>query len=229
MFSLACGDAPAPSPVEAPDPQRHDVARVEPAPRPEEVERTAIAPPEGWSDLETAVPGIRLDIRYAGPNNFTGAPLPGYEAPRAWMRDEAASALARVQAELADEGLGLLVFDAYRPVRASVAMVRWARATQREDLLRDGYIAARSKHNQGVAIDLTLADLATGEPLPMGTAFDTFDESAWFDRATGGAMTNRRRLRSAMQAQGFAPYGKEWWHFTFITADPTPPMDEPYR
>src|SRR5688572_8431139 len=97
---------------------------------------------------------IRVDARYAGPDNFTGAPLPGYEAPRALLRREAAAALARVQARLQTGGLGLLVFDGYRPVRATLAMVKWAEQSRRRHLLDDGYIARRSRHNQGVAIDL---------------------------------------------------------------------------
>lgn len=228
---LGCGDAaPSAVAVDAPSPAKHDAPRVDASP-PVAVEATkpVVAPPEGWSDLEAVVPGIRLDIRYATANNFTGAPLPGYAGPRAWMRDFAAAALARVQADLAADGLGLLVFDAYRPVRATTAMVRWARATRREDLLRDGYIAGKSKHNQGVAIDLTLVDLATGEPLAMGTEFDTFDESAAYKRGSPDVMRNRTRLRRAMQAHGFAPYDKEWWHFTFITAEPTPPLDRAYE
>jgi D-alanyl-D-alanine dipeptidase len=199
------------------------------APRKEPVPEVEVEPPEGFTDLERAVPGIALDIRYATANNFTGAALPGYGRPRAWLRDAAAEALARVQADLAADGLGLLVFDAYRPRRATAAMVQWARATDREDLLRDGYIAARSKHNQGIAIDLTLADRATGAPLPMGTEFDTFSEAAHLEHASGEALHNRHRLRRAMQAHRFAPYGKEWWHFTFITADPTPAIDVPIR
>jgi D-alanyl-D-alanine dipeptidase len=201
-----------------------DVPRVEPAP-PEVVPPP---PPPGFTDLALAVPGIVLDIRYATPNNFTGAPLPGYARPRAWMRDAAAAALARVQADLAADGLGLRVFDAYRPSRATAAMVRWARSTRRDDLLRDGYIAARSKHNQGVAIDLTLCDLATGEPLPMGTEFDVFDPSAHVENAKGDALRNRHRLRRAMQAHGFASYAKEWWHFVFVTDDETPAIDIEY-
>ena len=201
-----------------------DVARVEP-PAPLDIESP---PPAGFTDLAIAVPGIVLDIRYATANNFTGAPLPGYARAGAWMRDAAAAALARAQADLATDGLGLRVFDAYRPSRATAAMVKWARATRRGDLLRDGYIAARSKHNEGVAIDLTLCELATGEPLPMGTEFDVFDERAHLVNAKGEALRNRHRLRRAMQAHGFAPYAKEWWHFVFVTDEDTPAIDVEY-
>ena len=98
---------------------------------------------------------IRVEARYAGPDNFTGAPLPGYDANRALLRREAAAALARVQRRLAAEGLGLKVWDGYRPVRATQAMVAWTERTGQTWLLDSGYIARRSRHNQGVAVDLT--------------------------------------------------------------------------
>src|SRR5665647_1254490 len=102
---------------------------------------------------------IVVEMRYATKNNFTGAVLPGYEANRAYLRDEAAAALALVNADLHMQGLGLKIFDAYRPVRASEAMVTWTQTAHRPDLLRDGYIAARSRHNLGVAVDLTIIDV----------------------------------------------------------------------
>jgi D-alanyl-D-alanine dipeptidase len=117
-------------------------------------------PPPGFVDLKDAVPGIRLDIRYATANNFTGAVLPGYAVAGAWLRTDAAKSLALVQADLAREGLGLLVHDAYRPARASEAMVTWARQSRRGDLLEDGYVARRSNHNRGTTVDLTLVDHA---------------------------------------------------------------------
>ncbi len=77
-------------------------------------------------DVRSVDSTIQVDLRYATANNFTGAPLPGYEAPRALLRREAAAALGRVQARLRADGLGLRIFDAYRPVRATIAMVDWA-------------------------------------------------------------------------------------------------------
>ncbi len=101
-------------------------------------------------DVRSVDSTIRVDARYAGTNNFTGARLPGYDAPRALARREVVAALGRVQTRLRTGGLGLLIFDGYRPVRATLAMVDWAERTGRADLL-DGYIARRSRHNQGVA------------------------------------------------------------------------------
>ena len=158
---------------------------------------------------------IRVDLRYRTGDNFTGAPLPGYQANRALLRREPAYALARAQRRLRRQGLGLKLFDAYRPVRATEAMVRWTERTGRSDLVRDGYIAGRSRHNLGVAVDLTLVDLTTGRELAMGTPFDTFSAVAHTTNAAGEVRANRLRLRSVMESEGFSPYDQEWWHFSY--------------
>lgn len=172
------------------------------------------------ADIHEIDPTIVVEMRYATPNNFTGAPLPGYLANRAFLRREAAAALARVQRGLRREGLGLKVFDAYRPVRATLAMVDWTERVHRPDLLADGYIASRSRHNLGLAIDLTLIDLASGRELEMGTPFDTFSSAAHTANASGEPAANRQRLKRAMEAEGFANYDQEWWHFSYTVPDP---------
>ena len=171
-------------------------------------------------DVKALDSSIVVDLRYATANNFTGAPLPGYLANRAFLRREAAAALARVQRELRPQRLGLKVFDAYRPVRATLAMVDWTQRVNRPDLLRDGYIASRSRHNLGLAIDLTLIDLATGKELEMGTPFDTFSAAAHTANAAGEAAVNRQRLKTAMEKEGFVNYDQEWWHFSFDVPNP---------
>ncbi len=171
-------------------------------------------------DVQRLAPDIRIEMRYATANNFTGAPLPGYEANRALLRREAAAALERVQQRLRARGLGLLVYDAYRPVRATEAMVEWTERVGRQDLIRDGYIASRSRHNLGVAIDLTLIDLATGQPLEMGTAYDEFSAVAHTANATGRVAEHRRWLVEAMESEGFTNYDQEWWHFSFEVSNP---------
>jgi len=171
-------------------------------------------PPEGFSDLKEAVPGIMFDIRYHGTDNFTGAPLPGYGAPGAWMLTEAAEALNRAQQELSEEGLSLLVYDAYRPHRATLSMVAWAHRTERADLIGP-YIADRSSHGLGYAVDLTLARSSDGEPLDMGAPFDTFDSSSHTENASGTVLENRLYLKSVMERQGFANYSAEWWHYSY--------------
>ena len=164
-------------------------------------------------DIRSLDPSIRVDLRYMTPNNFTGQPLPGYTAPRALLRPEAAAALARVHQRLRAEGLGLKVWDAYRPVRATLAMVDWAERTGNEWVVEQGYVAKQSGHNLGGTVDLTLVRLDTGAELDMGTPYDEFSERAHTANASGTVAENRQRLVSAMAAEGFANYDKEWWHF----------------
>jgi D-alanyl-D-alanine dipeptidase len=179
-------------------------------------------------NVQSLDPTIVVDLRYATANNFTGAPLPGYQANRAYLRREAGAALARVQSDLRSRGLALKIFDAYRPVRATLAMVDWTERAHRSDLLKDGYIASRSRHNLGLAIDLTLIDLVAGQELEMGTAFDTFSAAAHTANASGLAAVNRQKLKAAMEAEGFLNYDQEWWHYTLNV--PTPlRFDRPIR
>jgi D-alanyl-D-alanine dipeptidase len=166
-------------------------------------------------DIRSVDSTIEVQARYATANNFTGAPLPGYEANRAFLRREAAEALGRVQRRLRTGGLGLRVFDAYRPVRATAAMMDWAERTGRRALLDSGYIARRSRHNLGVAVDLTLVDAGSRTELPMGTAFDQFTEAAHTANATGRERAYRDILLRVMESEGFKNYEMEWWHFSY--------------
>jgi D-alanyl-D-alanine dipeptidase len=173
-------------------------------------------------DVRSVDSSIAVNLRYLTSDNFTGAPLPGYEANRAYLRREAAAALGRVQQQLRSEGLGLLVWDGYRPVSGTEGMVAWAERTGNMKLFKQGYIARRSRHNMGVAVDLTLVSLASGKPLEMGTPYDTFSETAHTANATGTAARNRQRLVAAMEAQGFSNYDQEWWHFSIEVPAPQP-------
>jgi zinc D-Ala-D-Ala dipeptidase len=180
------------------------------------------------ADLSQLVPGARFELRYATANNFTSAVLPGYGAARPLLRREAAVALAQVERELERSGYGLKVWDGYRPVRATLGMVAWCERNQRTDLLDQGYIARRSRHNQGVAIDLTVVGLKNGRELDMGTTFDNFTDRAHTANATGVAAANRAILGDAMRRAGFVNYVDEWWHFSFEVPDPMPfdlPLD----
>ena len=164
----------------------------------------------GLVDVQRDAPGIRLDIRYATTRNLTGAPLPGYCKPWALLLEPAARDLARVQRRLRRRGLGLEVFDAYRPARATRALVRWAERSGRGDLVGT-YIARRSRHNVGGAVDLTL--VRGTKQLPMGSAYDDLSPRAHTHAARGRALRNRLTLRRALRRFGFAPYDREWWHF----------------
>lgn len=189
----------------------------------------ADAPPRGWVDLRAAIPTLCLDIRYATSGNFTGAPLPGYEIPGAWLLADAAAALAKAEAKLREGGLGLLVYDAYRPRRASAAMVAWAaRVGRHAELVDGGYIAIDSAHARGRTVDVGLCDPATGEPLDLGTDFDAFVPAARHGGVQGPPAVLRSRLLAAMRAAGFRPYAREWWHYALVTDHPAPAHDVPY-
>jgi len=203
-----------------------------PASPPVNTEETAVAPDAVadtlLADVRQIDSSIVVDLRYSTFNNFTGAPLPGYVANRAYLRREAAASLARVQRDLRDQGLGIKIFDAYRPVRATLAMVEWTKRVNRPDLLSDGYIASRSRHNLGLAVDLTLIDLATRRELEMGTPFDTFSSAAHTANASGDVAANRQKLKAAMEREGFLNYDQEWWHFSFNAPNPLR-FDRPIR
>src|SRR5688500_739209 len=188
--------------------------RAQPVPEPINTAASEVAPARVADsllvDIRSLSPGIVTDLRYATADNVTGARLPGYLANRAYLRREAAAALARVQSALRERGLGLKVFDAYRPARATDAMVEWTRRANRGDLLRDGYIASRSRPHLGVAIDLTIIELGTGREVDMGTPFDTFSAAAHTANATGVIATNRQTLKEAMEREGFTNYDQEW-------------------
>ena len=171
-------------------------------------------------DLQRVDTSLVIEMRYATANNFTGAPLPGYEANKAYLRAEAAAALAVVSEDLRAQGYAIKILDAYRPVRASEAMVAWAERTNRTDLLRDGYIAARSRHNLGVAVDLTLISIATRGEVTMGTPYDHFSPAAHTANARGHLAQNRQILKRTMERQGFVNYEKEWWHFSYDVESP---------
>lgn len=210
----------------------------------------AVAP--DFVDVQEIESSIRVDLRYAGSDNFVGARVEGYETPVCLLSRPAAAALAEVQRSLADEGLGLLVYDCYRPQRAVDHFVRWAADTSdlrtkaehypdvpKSRLFDEGYIAERSGHSRGSTVDLTLVrepapDEAdeTATPLEMGTPYDFFDPLSHTESPDVGdqPLANRLRLREAMEAGGFRNYEAEWWHYT-LRDEPHPDayFDEPVR
>jgi D-alanyl-D-alanine dipeptidase len=166
----------------------------------------------GLVDVHRFAPAIGVELVYGTPRNLTGRRLPGYCRDWGLLLRPAARDLARVQRFLRRSGLGLLVLDAYRPARASRALVRWAESTGRSDLVGT-YIARRSRHNTGSAVDLTLVRLRDGRRLKMGSGYDDLGPKAHTLNASGRARRNRLTLQRAMERFGFASYWREWWHF----------------
>lgn len=176
--------------------------------------------PHRFVSVTTISPPVLQEIRYASTYNFTGTQL--YPFPAAWIHEDAAAALRKVQEDLAAEGLGLKLFDAYRPV--SVQQKMW-------DLIRDDrYVSDpavnKGRHTRGVAVDVTLVD-RTGAELPMPTGFDDFTERAhrmspdW----TPEQRSNSLRLEAVMKKHGFVPYPFEWWHYDLRDWKNYPPFD----
>lgn len=167
--------------------------------------------PADLVDLQDLGVGLRFDLRYATNDNFVGAAV--YPATaRAQLQRPAAEALARVQRRLAARGLGLVVFDAYRPW--SVTKVFWeATPPHLREFVADP--AEGSRHNRGCAVDLGLVDLATGAMVPMPSEFDEFTPRAYPDYpgGTSAQRYHRDMLLREMAAEGFTVNAGEWWHF----------------
>ena len=187
----------------------------------------------GFVWLDEAVPGILWDAKYATSDNFTGAPVDGYAQNRLAGTVELAAALARAAALAEGEGLRLVLWDAYRPQRAVDRFLAWCAAPEdgrtkqkhypniaKGDIVPLGYVAARSGHSRGSAVDLTLARM-DGGLLDMGGGFDLMDEISHHGANVGAeAARNRLLLRGIMEESGFEAYENEWWHYTL--------RDEPY-
>jgi len=194
--------------------------------------------PIGFVYLENVIPGITIELRYFSSNNFIRNTIDGYEGPRCIITGKAAAALMNVQIELNENGLGLKIFDAYRPQQAVDHFVRWAKdlsdtlnknqyypEVPKSELFERGYISARSGHTRGSTLDLTIIYVAgenTGKELDMGTPWDFFSTKSWpsSELVTAQQKSNRDLLRDVMTKHGFKPLKEEWWHFTL--------QDEPY-
>ena len=203
------------------------------------------------------IPTVEVDLQYATAVNLTGELIAGYHpAARnvALLTRQAALALCNVQKHLISRGLGLRIYDAYRPQRASKHFASWAKdATplsdyeiaqkvlhypniRKQDLFPQGYITVDSTHNYGNAVDLTLVDLHRIDKktkrtiqLDMGTNFDFMDLLSHTDSTaiSEPAQENRALLAKTMLGYGFNPYSKEWWHFTHKIRETNYPMDLP--
>jgi zinc D-Ala-D-Ala dipeptidase len=189
------------------------------------------APHPEFSSLQDLCPEIRIEASYASENNFTGSVVDGYKAPKAFMAKAPAQALCLVQREALKLGLTLKIFDGYRPAKAVAFFQAWAKLPEtnphikelyyptftRQQLFEQGYIATRSSHSRGSAVDLTLYDLKLKRNLDMGSGFDYFDTISHTDspKITLKQKQNRQLLRRLMEAQGFRNFSQEWWHYSF--------------
>jgi D-alanyl-D-alanine dipeptidase len=188
--------------------------------------------PDGFVYIDEVIPDILLDLRYCTTRNFIGERIDGYLQARGILTLEAAQALGQVQAALQAFGLALKIFDAYRPQQAVDHFDRWVGdqsdtrmkaefypQVDKQDLIREGYIARRSSHTRGSTVDLTIVSLplqAADTGLDMGSRFDYFGPESWPDymAITPQQRANRMLLRELMMKHGFVPYPMEWWHFT---------------
>jgi D-alanyl-D-alanine dipeptidase len=158
------------------------------------------------------IPGIVLDLRYAGKDNFMHKNLYPENTHTTYLRKQAYQALDSVIMELAKRGLVLVIFDAYRPY--SVTIDLW-------NSVKDERYAANpakgSGHNRGISVDLTLADAKTHKLLPMPTSFDNFTDSAYqnFNKVDSKRIANRELLKHVMEKYGFIPLFSEWWHYSW--------------
>ncbi len=162
-------------------------------------------------DLEKFIPNIVLDIRYATTNNFTNEKI--YTMAKAYARKPVAEALKKVQAELNKQGLGVKMYDAYRPYKATVKFYETYHDTT--------YVASPyrgSRHNRGCALDMTIVNLKTKEELKMPTGFDSFSKDAWPTTPISDPMASKNRslIINVMQKYGFKVNASEWWHFDFL-------------
>lgn len=170
-------------------------------------------------------PSLRLDIRYAGDNNFLGFSV--YPEARAFLQRKAAEALRAVNQELRKDGQGLLILDAYRPL--SVTQLMWDRTPPE----KRAYVAdpkKGSRHNRGAAVDLTIVDLSSGRPVPMPSYYDDFSHKAHHSYQGGSAQAraNRSKLKSLMEKHGFQPLSNEWWHYDYKGWEKYPILDKSF-
>lgn len=183
-------------------------------------------PAKKMVELRSLIPGLVYELRYAGHNNFMKRRMYPIGTNTTFLRKPAAEALQKVQAELKAKGLGLKIFDAYRP---------WSVTAKFWELVHDErYVANPTKgsgHNRGISVDLTLINLKTSEELNMGTGFDNFTDTAHadFKQLPADVLQNRQTLRSAMEKQGFKVLDTEWWHFYLPASSGFEILDIPFR
>lgn len=178
------------------------------------------------AELQQLMPALVYDLRYASSNNFIHQPVYNPQTRHAFLRLAPARALQRVQEQLQQQGLGIKIFDAYRPY--SVTMRFW------EQVQDEKYVAHPSKasaHNRGLAVDITIIELATGKEWDMGTGFDHFSDTAHhnFQHLPPAVLKNRTFLKNCMEQHGFTAYEYEWWHYSWANNRNYLPLDLSFR
>lgn len=175
-------------------------------------------------EIKKAIPNISLDIRYATKNNFMQQVM--YKQARAFARKPVVEALKKIQAELNKKGLGLKIFDGYRPYAITVAFYK--KASDKNFVANP---AKGSKHNRGCAVDLTIINLKTGKEIAMATPYDSFSAAAAANYPTVSAEVkkNREFLISIMRKNHLNVLENEWWHYDFTGWESYALMDIPFE
>ncbi len=197
----------------------------------EKVEVDVLKIPKDFVVVNPKINDANVTMSYVTDDNFVGTPVDGYEANLCFLQERAANALVKVSVAAREKGFRLKIFDCYRPQRAVDHFVRWANDLDdqktkaqyypniEKDTLVGPYIAGKSSHSRGVAVDLTLEqqdDNGIWRALDMGTRFDYFDSrsNTFNDKVSGFHLANRQTLIDLMAVGEFVNYSKEWWHFS---------------
>jgi len=195
--------------------------------------------PKGFAPIATTIPNLQFELRYATANNFTGRPVRGYANIAIVLSRHALNALAAAQKDFNAMGMGLKLYDGYRPQKAVDEFVAWSKRLNdtlrkqqyypkvpKSELFTRGYIAAKSGHSRGSTVDVGLVYLEgpkKGEEVDMGSPWDFFGPISWATDTTitVAQQNNRKLLAKILMQHGFKPYSKEWWHFT-LKEEPFP-------
>jgi D-alanyl-D-alanine dipeptidase len=177
-------------------------------------------------EIKRIVPNITLDIKYATKNNFANEAV--YNQARSFARKPVVDSLYKIEQDLNKKGLGLKIFDGYRPYAVTVKFWNITPNNKKD------YVAnpkTGSRHNRGCAVDLTLIDYKTKKELVMPTPYDSFapEASPTFENISALAKKNRDFLIETMTKYGFKVYKNEWWHFDFVGWENYPLMDIPFQ
>ena len=180
--------------------------------------------------LKSIRPTLLVRADYFETDNFVGRNISGYTKKDSLLLKSALKYLLKVLDHFEALGLGIIVFDAYRPRKAVEDFGQWVHSEvpgqqskyypnhNQKDLIDLGFIASNSSHSRGSTIDLSLFHLKSNKLLDMGTIFDFFDESSYTEseEVSVQAQKNRLLLKEGMEKYGFINFYKEWWHFRLI-------------